>query len=366
MFNYFSASILLLTIILLPVKAEDITINHIGPDINQPWGMDFISNNEVIVTEKSGNIFRININNGEYIQVSNTPKISSVMQGGLLDIIFDDYRVYLCYSKDTSNGTITAIDSAILSDDKLINLKTIFESNTSGWTDVHFGCRLEINNRKLHATLGDRGNRYNAQDTEKHGGSVIRLNLDGSIPKDNPKLEGWAPEIYSIGHRNPQGIIINPITGEIWTHEHGPQGGDEINIIIPGDNYGWPLVSHGYEYGTENRVSKYNSLDGFNDPEWVWLPSIAPSGMAFYPSKDMTKKMFPELNKTLLVGSLKFRRLYVLELNDGGLPTSESILIDGSIGRVRDVAVAIDGSILLLNDESSSSNPKGGLYRVSR
>ena len=192
-------------------------------------------------------------------------------------------------------------------------LKTIFESNTSGWTDVHFGCRLEINNRKLHATLGDRGNRYNAQDAEKHGGSVIRLNLDGSIPKDNPKLEGWAPEIYSIGHRNPQGIIINPITGEIWTHEHGPQGGDEINIIIPGDNYGWPLVSHGYEYGTENRVSKYNSLDGFNDPEWVWLPSIAPSGMAFYPSKDMTKKMFPELNKTLLVGSLKFRRLYVLE-----------------------------------------------------
>jgi len=366
MFNYFSVSILLLNIILLPARAQDFTINHIGPDINKPWGMDFISESEVIVTEKSGNLFRININNGEYIQVSNTPNVSSVMQGGLLDIIFDDFRIYLCYSKDTGNGAITAIDSAVLSDDKLTNLKTIFESNTSGWTDVHFGCRLEISNRKLLATLGERGNRFNAQDAEKHAGSVVRLNLDGSIPKDNPKLQGWAPEIYSIGHRNPQGMTINPFTGELWTHEHGPQGGDEINIIVPGGNYGWPLVSHGYEYGTENKVSKHNSLEGFNDPEWVWVPSIAPSGMAFYPSKNMSKKMFPELNNTLLVGSLKFRRLYVVELNDHGLPISESILIDGSIGRVRDVAVAVDGSILLLNDESSSSNPKGGLYRVSR
>ena len=364
--NYFSASLLILTIIVLPTRAQDFKINHIGPNINKPWGMDFISENEVIVTEKSGNLFRINITNGEYIKVSNTPKVSSRMQGGLLDIIFDDYRVYLCYSKDTSNGRITAIDRAFLGHDKLNNLDTIFESNTPGWTDVHFGCRLEISNKKLYATLGERGNRFNAQDTQKHAGSVIRLNLDGSIPNDNPKLQDWAPEIYSMGHRNPQGMAINPATGEIWTHEHGPQGGDEINIIVPGDNYGWPEVSYGFEYGTENKVSKYNTLEGFNDPEWVWLPSIAPSGMAFYPSKDMTGNMFPELNKTLLVGSLKFRRLYVVELNNAGLPKSESVLIDGSIGRVRDVAVAKDGSILLLNDESSTNNPKGGLYRLSR
>ena len=157
---------------------------------------------------------------------------------------------------------------------------------------------------------------------------------------------------------------LNPETQEIWTHEHGPKGGDEINIIIAGDNYGWPLVSHGFEYRTDDKVSEYDSLLGFNDPEWVWLPSIAPSGMDFYPLEGNNRIMFSELKGNLLVGSLKFKRLYSISINEKGLPESESILIDGILGRIRDVAVAKDGSILILNDESSLSKPEGGLYRI--
>ena len=366
MLNYFFASLLILNIIVVPARAEEFLIEHIGPALNKPWGMDFISNNEVIVTEKMGRLFRINIMNNSSYEISNIPKVSSAMQGGLLDVVYDNQKIFLCYSKDTPEGIVTAIDSAILKDNSLIDLNTIFKSNKPSWSIVHFGCRLEIDDGKLFATLGERGNRFNAQDYETHAGSVIRINLDGTIPIDNPKLKGWAPEIYSIGHRNPQGMVINSKTNELWTHEHGPQGGDEINIIIPGDNYGWPIVSHGFEYGTETKISKYNSLEGFNDPEWVWLPSIAPSGMAFYPTKFNSDIMFPELAGTLLVGSLKFRRLYAVKLNDSLIPSSEAIFIDGLIGRIRDVAVAKDGSILLLNDETSLSNPNGGLYRVSQ
>jgi glucose/arabinose dehydrogenase len=259
---------------------------------------------------------------------------------------------------------VLAIDSANIVNDKLIKRLTIFESNKPSWSGYHFGCRLEITNGQLYASLGERGNRYNSQDPSSHAGSIIRINFDGSVPNDNPKLDGWAPENFSIGHRNPQGMKLNPETQEIWSHEHGPKGGDEINIIFSGNNYGWPVVSHGFEYGTEDKVSEHDSLPGFNDPEWVWIPSIAPSGMDFYPVASNEKTMFPDLQGNLLVGSLKFRRLYSISIHEDGLPESESILIDGTLGRIRDVAVAKDGSILILNDESSLSKPGGGLYRI--
>jgi glucose/arabinose dehydrogenase len=347
-------------------RADNIQIQQIGPSLENPWGMDFINDSELLVTEKKGRIYRINISDGSSSEIHNVPKVSSTLQGGLLDIIYNDGVVYYCYSKDTSKGTVLAIDSANLVNDKLIKRLTIFESNKPSWSGYHFGCRLEITNGKLFASLGERGNRSNSQDASSHAGSIISLNFDGSIPKDNPKLAGWAPENYSIGHRNPQGMKLNPETQEIWSHEHGPKGGDEINIIVAGDNYGWPLVSHGFEYGTDDKVSEHDSLPGFNDPEWVWIPSIAPSGMDFYPMNSDEKVMFTDLQGSLLVGSLKFRRLYSISINKDGLPESESIVIDGTLGRIRDVVVAKDGSILILNDESSLSKPEGGLYRLFR
>ncbi len=347
------------------LSADPFYVEQIGPSLKNPWGMDFINDSELLVTEKRGRIYRINVSNGSSFEIENVPKVVSIRQGGLLDVIFHDGLVFYCYSKSTSKGVVLAIDSALILDDRLEQRTTIFESNNPSQSNYHFGCRLEINNRKLFATLGERGNRLNAQDASVHAGSIIRLNLDGSIPTDNPKLDGWAPENYSIGHRNPQGLKLNPETKEIWSHEHGPKGGDEINIIIAGENYGWPRVSHGFEYGTNDKVSEYETLPGFNDPEWFWTPSIAPSGMDFYPTK-ADANMFPELNGNLLVGSLKFKRLYSISINESGLPESESILIDSTLGRIRDVAVAKDGSILILNDESSLSRPKGGLYRVFR
>ena len=186
---------------------------------------------------------------------------------------------------------------------------------------------------------------------------------------------GWAPEIFSIGHRNPQGLAMNPANGDIWAHEHGPRGGDEINILRPasdaGANYGRPEVSHGREYATGLRVGRYDGLPGFVDPVWVWIPPIAPSGMAFYPDairSDGSRvlspdAMFPEWRGHLLVGSLKFRRLYLVEIGSDGLPASERVILDGEIGRVRDVAVGPDGpfagEVFLLSDEA-----KGGLWRL--
>ena len=348
------------------ISAASLQFEQIGPSLKNPWGMDFINDRELLVTEKRGRIYHINISNGYSVEIQNVPSVSSTMQGGLLDIIFNEGAVFYCYSKDTSEGTVLAIDSAHIVDNKLDKRLTIFESNNPSWSSYHFGCRLEISNGKLFATLGERGNRFNSQDASTHAGSIIRINFDGSIPEDNPKLDGWAPENFSIGHRNPQGMKLNPETEEIWSHEHGPKGGDEINIVVSGNNYGWPVVSHGFEYGTEDKVSEHDSLPGFNDPEWVWIPSIAPSGMDFYPMNSGEKVMFPNLQGSLLVGSLKFRRLYSISINKDGLPESESILIDGTLGRIRDVAIAKDGSILILNDESSLSKPVGGLYRIFR
>jgi len=363
---FFLIIICIFSITSLSVRAEKIQIEKIGPTLKNPWGMDFINESELLVTEKRGRIFRINISNGSFFEIENVPKVASSRQGGLLDIIYNEGIVYYCYSKDTAEGVVLAIDRAFILDDKLEKTKTIFESNNPSWSSYHFGCRLEISKGKLFATLGDRGDRSNAQDASNHAGSIIRLNLNGSIPPDNPKLEGWASEIFSIGHRNPQGLKLNPETKEIWSHEHGPRGGDEINLVIAGENYGWPLVSHGFEYGSSDKVSEYESLPGYNDPEWFWVPSIAPSGMDFYPSNGTSSDMFPELKGNLLVGSLKFKRLYSISFNESGMLESESILIDSTLGRIRDVAIAEDGAILILNDESSLSRPQGGLYRVFR
>ena len=219
--------------------------------------------------------------------------------------------------------------------------------------DSHYGCRLALDNGYIYASLGERGERYDAQNPELHAGTIIRLHNDGRIPEENPNRAGWAPEILSIGHRNPQGMAIHPNTGKIWTHEHGPRGGDEINIISAGTNYGWPTVSYGQEY-IGGSIGIGTSAPGFVEPVWVWTPSIAPSGMAFYEGE-----MFPQFNGNLLVGSLKFHRLYLVKIVNG-LPKSEFVILENVIGRVRDVDVAADGSILLLSDEVD-----GGLYRLS-
>ena len=355
----------------------DTMIQRVGPVLSHPWGMEFLDHDTVLVTERDGRLIRIDLGDGSSTQIMGVTPVYARRQGGLLDVAAIDGHVYLCYSAVLEGGSATAIDRAVIEGDRLVRRQTIFTGNAASRSGHHFGCRMQVTGGMIYASLGDRGDRANGQDGATNAASIIRINLDGSVPPDNPGpaglAEGWAAENFTIGHRNPQGMAMHPRTGDIWTHEHGPRGGDEINITRPardgGANYGWPAVSHGREYATGRRVSKHDSLPGYVDPVWVWDPSIAPSGMEFYPDAEDTNdtgKMFPEFQGHLLVGSLKFRRLYLVELDGGtGLPASERVILDGQIGRIRDVAVAPHGphagAILLLSDEA-----QGGLYMMRR
>lgn len=362
---------LIMAMIVYPVvgMGEQPALTKIGPTLHHPWGMDFLDEDTILVTERRGNLFQINLNTTSADQIGNVPEVYHKRQGGLLDVLVEGDWIYLCYSALLVDGSSTAIARARLDPNRLtlIDRTTIFTANQPKWSGHHFGCRLAIPQAGHHAgylfaSLGDRGDRKNAQDPTVHAGSIIRIHPDGRIPIDNPKIDSWLPEIWSIGHRNPQGMAIHPQTGDVWSHEHGPRGGDEINKIAGdafsgGINYGWPNVSHGREYATGLPVSEHTSLPGFADPEWVWDPSIAPSGMVFYPQ---FANMFTDLQGQLLVGSLKLKQLLLLRMANGAL-INEQVLMDHTIGRVRDVAVAPDGSILLLNDEA-----RGALWRISR
>jgi glucose/arabinose dehydrogenase len=364
-----------------PATAQSMTLERVGPALAHPWGMEFLTSDSLLVTTRGGTLWKIGLADGAATRITGTPDVYVRRQGGLLDVAAIDGHVYLCYSAVLPGGSATAIDRAVIEGDRLVRRRTIFTGNAATKSGHHFGCRLHVTGTALWATLGDRGERDNGQDPSTHAASIIRLTPDGDAHPGNPHVNdkgkaGWAPEIFSIGHRNPQGLAMHPMTGEMWSHEHGPRGGDEINILRPaidaGANYGWPAVSHGREYATSLRVSRHHSLPGFVDPVWVWVPSIAPSGMAFYPDEARgdgsgamsPAPMFPEWRGHLLVGSLKFRRLYLVEIGDDGLPASERVILDGEIGRIRDVAVGPDGpfagEVFLLSDEA-----QGGLWRLT-
>ena len=363
--------------------AKTFGVERIGARLQNPWGMDFITDTSMLVTERRGRLWLYDLDSGSRVEIGNTPDVVAQGQGGLLDVLVHEQDgqdvVYLCYSRAVATGVATAVSRAVLGDDSLEDSRIIFTSNTAKRGGRHFGCRMVISENHLYLSIGDRGERDTAQDGTLHGGSVVRLGLDGSVPDDNPNanspsasnssassssvdnpdakdwpdVQDWIAENYTIGHRNPQGMAIHPETGALWVHEHGPRGGDEINILKAGANYGWPITSHGREYSGGAINNGLRSAPGVTDPVWVWVPSIAPSGMAFYQGD-----RFPELKDTLLVGSLVFRSLYVVVL-EGGVPKREEAILKRRIGRVRDVAVGVDGSVLLLSDEHG-----GGLYRL--
>ncbi|MDC7241647.1 MAG: PQQ-dependent sugar dehydrogenase, partial [Spirochaetales bacterium] len=231
---------------------------------------------------------------------------------------------------------------------ELRNLEIIFRAEPKSPGGLHFGSRLVMDqNRTLYVSLGERGGMENAQNLNHHGGSVVKINPDGSVPSDNPftSRNGGLPEIFSYGHRNPQGMALHPETGELWLHEHGPRGGDEVNIIRKGGNYGWPLVTYGMNYnGTV--ISESTSAPGIEEPVVYWVPSIAPSGMAFYQGD-------------LYVGALAGRQLRRLVLN-GNRVVSQDVLLKDEVGRIRDVRTGPDGALYILTDDR-----RGVLYRLA-
>jgi glucose/arabinose dehydrogenase len=246
-----------------------------------------------------------------------------------------------------TNGKIgTEVGRGRLVDNQVTEWQTLFRLQPKSGTGRHFGSRLVFDrDHHLYITLGDRGERSRAQNLGDHAGSVIRLNDDGTIPDDNPfiRLSGAKPEIYSYGHRNGQGAALFP-SGELWMHEHGPQGGDELNILISGGNYGWPVITYGKEYGTGDDIGEGTHRPDVQQPVYYWVPSIAPSGMTFY---DGDK--FPRWRGNLFIGSLKFRLLVRLRL-DGNKVVEEERLLKDRLGRIRDVRTGPDGYLYLLTD----------------
>lgn len=320
------------------------TTELIVSDLNNPWGMAFLPDGSLLITEKSGVL--IHVENGVKNRVQNVPEVLLIGQGGLLDIeLHPNYQtngwIYLSYSspegsKEQGN---TAIMRAKLEDNSLVNAKVLYKATPNTDASVHFGSRIEFDkDGYLYFSIGDRYNRdINPQDITRDGGKIYRLKDDGSIPKDNPFVneENAKKAIFSYGHRNPQGMALHPTSGKIWVHEHGPKGGDEINKIEKGKNYGWPVITYGKNYSGTS-ITDLTAAPGMEQPIHYWVPSIAPCGMTF-----VTSDKYPDWKGDLLVGSLKFGYLERLIFKGEKVSRREK-LFDG-IGRVRNVRQAPDG-----------------------
>jgi glucose/arabinose dehydrogenase len=315
----------------------------------------------MLVTERAGRLRLVGADGKlDPVPIAGLPPIAAVGQGGLLDVVLHpDYAkngwVYFSYAGPGDGGQGTEVARARLDGRALRDLQVLFRMRPKTRTGHHFGSRLVLDRGFLYITLGDRGEMDRAQRLDDHAGSVIRLHDDGRVPQDNPFVgrAGALPEKFTLGNRNIQGAALNPLTGELWAHEHGPQGGDEINIIRPGTNYGWPVITFGRNYGTGTQIGEGTTKPGMAQPIHVWTPSIAPSGMAFY-----TGSRFPGWKNNLFVGALAHELLVRLEWQYNGIVREERLL-EKSVGRVRDVRNGPDGYLYLLTDSS-----KGRLLRL--
>lgn len=334
--------------------------------LEHPWGMAWLPSGEMLVTEREGRLRRVS---ADFRQVSSP--ISGLPdtlvvggQGGLLDVaVHPDYAkngwIYLSFVEGQSKGSSvvgTALIRARLKENRLVDVERLFSMQPKSRGGRHFGGRIVFDGKGfVYLTLGDRGDEERAQAPNDHAGAVIRLHDDGRVPVDNPFVgrSGVPPEAFSRGNRNIQGAAIHPVTGELWSHEHGPQGGDELNVIRSGKNYGWPTITYGVNYVTGTRIGEGTAKSGLEQPLHIWVPSIAPSGMAFY-----SGKAFPQWQGSILLGALRSQTLVRLELKGERVVREERLLV-GQVGRIRDVRVGPDGLVYLLID-----SPDGALVRL--
>jgi len=323
--------------------------------LENPWGLAFLPDGRMLVSERPGRLRLVAADGHLDPQpIEGVPPVVAVSQGGLLDVaLHPDYArngwIYLSYSGAGPDGSGTEVLRARLDGHALRDSQVIFRMQPKSSADHHFGSRLVFDGQgHLYITLGERGDMDRAQRLDDHAGSVIRVHDDGRVPDDNPWVgrPGARPEKFSFGHRNIQGAALHPQSGELWAHEHGPQGGDEINIVRAGRNYGWPVITYGRNYITGTAIGEGTARPGMEQPLWQWTPSIAPSGMAFY-----TGQRFPAWRGNLFVGALRGQMLVRLTL-DGDRVVAEERLVDGRLGRIRDVRVGPDGLLYLLIDSN--------------
>lgn len=344
----------------LETDAGRMVLTQVASGLEEPWAVAPLPDGSLLVTERGGTLklFR----DGQAQEVTGAPRVAVSGQGGLLDVTlardFDTSRtVFLTYAKPQRRQAGTALAAAELSADgsSLENLRVLFESAPGGNTGRHFGSRVvEGTDGTLFVTIGDRGDRPSAQDRSLHNGSVVRVNRDGTVPADNPFVgqDGVQPEIWSYGHRNPQGAGLDG-NGTLWTAEHGARGGDEVNRIEKGANFGWPVISYGVHYSGA-KIGDGTAKEGMEQPAHYWDPSIAPSGLLVY-----SGDMFPEWQGDMFVGSLKFSYISRLEISGDTAREVEQIESDDTL-RVRDIVQDHDGSILFI------SVGNGSVYRISR
>lgn len=325
-----------------------------------PWGMAFLDDQQLMFTQRDGKAGILNLKTRQTTWLEGVPTVFNQGQGGLLDVkTAPDYKnsgwIYFTYSQPRLFSAVTTLARAKLKGKALVEWQTLLATRSESTRNIHFGSRIAFDGQgHLFFSVGDRGVRENAQNPSNHAGSILRLNLDGSVPKDNPFVgdPDKRDEIWSYGHRNPQGLAYDPANKRLWAIEHGPRGGDEINRIEPGQNYGWPIVSQGKEYFADKPVGVKHRAD-MVDPVKVYIPSIAPSSLLLY---DGTA--FPAWRGDLLAGALVLRHLNHIDLNSAGRPQAETRLLGELNERIRSLAQGPQGALYLATDG-------GNLYRLT-
>ncbi len=336
----------------LDAGSEKVEIVTLSDKLDGPWGMTFLPDGRMLVTEQSGKL-RV-FENGKLLPqaVSGTPEVVDDGQGGLLDVALhpdfsNNQLVYLTFTGKGKGGTGVEVFRGKLEGMTLKNGEVIFRQHPKIKSNKHFGSRIVFDRQGfLYITMGDRGDQDRAQKQDQHIGTVVRLNDDGSVPQDNPFIgkKSALPEIYTYGHRNVQGAALHPVTGDVWTNEHGPQGGDELNILKAGTNYGWPVITYGVNYITGTKIGEGTHKTGMAQPIHKWVPSIAPGSMTFY-----TGDAFPSWKGSLFVTAMRFMWLTRLTL-EGDRVVGEEQLLKG-IGRPRDIRQGPDEFLYVLTND---------------
>lgn len=334
-------------------EEQSFKVETVLSDLSTPWGIAFLPDGQVLITERSGDLRIVRDGKLSEEPINGVPEVLASGQGGLLDIMLHpEYEengwIYITYSNPGDDGANTAIMRARLDGNSLTDQDVLFEAEPYYSRGVHFGSRIAFDrDGYLFFSIGDRGEKENAQDKSIYAGSILRLHDNGRVPSDNPFVDesNAKPEIYSYGHRNPQGMVLHPETGELWAHEHGPRGGDEINIIRKGGNYGWPETTYGIDYdGTE--ITEYTEKEGIESPVHYWDPSIAPSGMSF-----ITGARYPGWKGDLFSGALSFQ-LINRNIIENNQVVHEERMLEGE-GRYRNIKMGPDGFLYILEESGN-------------
>lgn len=339
---------------------EKFKVEQIVSNLDIPWGIEFIDENKLLISQKSGMVILLDLENKTIKNLNTQLNIKTSGQGGLLDVAVspnykNDKTIFFTYSKNIRGDGATTLVSYKLVGDKLLFNKEIVETKSTSDTTRHYGSRITFDKANhLYFSIGDRGVRNNAQNTNNHAGSILRLNLDGTIPKDNPFVdnENGLSEIYSFGHRNPQGIFYDKKRDILWSIEHGPRGGDEINIIKKALNYGWPEISYGKEYFSFLPVGDTHK-DGMEQPFKTYIPSIAPSSLIVY-----SGKLFKKWEGLFFIGALKLQHINIVKLDENIKEIEEKRILNNLHERIRDITESPDGYIYFSTD-------LGNIYKIS-